>query len=99
MVVVSDIVRNGIRKKAAALFLAVSLSLGTAVCADPWLPPAGFASTGKFRKFHSELAQTFDYQRVMPLFPFVLPLFGAPIRYVSSAKYRKKNRSVQRLRL
>ena len=32
MVVVSDIVRNGIRKKAAALFLAVSLSLGTAGC-------------------------------------------------------------------
>ena len=66
---------------------------------DPWLPPAGFASTGKFRKFHSELAQTFVYQRVVPLFPFVLLLFGDPIRYVSSAKYRKKNRSVQRLRL
>ena len=32
MVVVSDIVRNGIREKAAALFLAVSLSLGTAGC-------------------------------------------------------------------
>ena len=32
MVVVSDIVRNGIRKKAAALFLAVLLSWGTAGC-------------------------------------------------------------------
>ena len=32
MVVVSDIIKNGIRKKAAVLFLAVTLSLGTARC-------------------------------------------------------------------
>ena len=48
MVVVSDIVRNGIRKKAAALFLAVSLSLGTAGC-GPANNPAETQTPGRIQ--------------------------------------------------
>ncbi len=49
MVVVSDIVRNGIRKKAAALFLAVSLSLGTAGC-GPANNPAETQTPGRIQE-------------------------------------------------
>ena len=48
MVVVSDIVRNGIRKKAVALFLAVSLSLGTAGC-GPANNPAETQTPGRIQ--------------------------------------------------
>ena len=45
MVVVSDIIKNGIRKKAAVLFLAVTLSLGTARC-GPTRNPAETQNPG-----------------------------------------------------